>query len=174
MGEMPILTSRYLLVAMIVFGSVGPLVSRQAPDLELHLEPQRARELTSRIFGDDTNWRWVPSIDNRVPIVKSEKRLLVGSWQNSEGGREAVLIASIYVVATAKDARRWLALHATGAEDWAIRPYVVGDGGWRGEHPTGQVSISLRRGRFVVTVSAKDAALVERCASQIVLYLAAI
>jgi hypothetical protein len=168
---MPILTRRYLVVALIVCGSVGVLVARQAADLDLRLEPQRARELTSRLFGDDTSWRWVPAMDNRVPLVKSEKRLLVGSWQGSDGGREVVLLASIYVVATEKDARRWLAFHATGADGWTIRPYVVGNGGWRGEHPTGQVEISLRRGRFVVTVSAKDAALVERCAAQIVLYL---
>ena len=75
------------------------------------------------------------------------------------------------VVHTLKDAARWLAFYAKGAREWAIKPHPIGDGGWRGEHPTGQVEISLRRRLFVITVSSKDAGLVERCARQIVLYL---
>jgi hypothetical protein len=78
------------------------------------------------------------------------------------------------VVATLNHAERWLALHAKGAKDGAIKPYAIGDGGWRAEHPTGQIQISLRRRFYVITVSANDAGLVERCARQIVLYRDAI
>jgi hypothetical protein len=62
----------------------------------------------------------------------------------------------------------------TGSMDWTVKRYQAGDGAWRAEHPTGQIAISLRRGLYVITVSSKDAALAERCAGEIVLYLDAI
>ena len=171
MALMTTITIRYLVVVVAVYGGVATVMARQTDSLSS--EPQRSRELTARVFGSDARWQWVGAIDNRPgPIVKSERRVLVGSWWR--GTADGSVFVSIYVVDTLKDAERWLAVHAKGAKDWAIKPYAVGDGGWRAEHPTGQIEISLRRGLYVVTVSAKDAGLLERCARQIVLYLDAI
>lgn len=170
MDLMSTIVIRYFVAVVAVYGSVTTLAARQT---DASSEPQRTRELTSRVFGNDASWQWVPAIDNRPgPIVKSEKRVMVGGWRRISVDSE--VLVSIYVVDTLKDAEQWLALHAKGAKDWAIKPYSVGDGGWRAEHPTGQIQISLRRRLFVITVSAKDAGLVERCAKQIVLYLDAI
>ena len=162
---------RYFVVLLAVYGGVTTVTARQAESLSS--EPQRTRELTARVFEGDASWQWVSAIDNRPgPIVKSERRVLVGSWHRVSA--DGHVFVSIYVVDTLKDAEQWLALHAKGAKDWAIKPHAVGDGGWRAEHPTGQVEISLRRRLYVITVSSKDAGLVERCARRIVLYLDAI
>jgi hypothetical protein len=163
---------RSLVVAVAVYGSVVMLPAQQ-PDPAT--EPLRSRELTARVFGDDGTWQWISSFENRPgPLVKSEKRVLTGGWQRDNIADGYVLV-SIYVVDTLKDAQRWLALHAKGDKEWTRQPYQVGDGAWRAEHhPTGQIQLSFRRGLYVITVSAKDAALVERCSRQIVLYLDAI
>ena len=159
---------RYFVAVVAVYGSVTTLAMRQPSDLSS--EPQRARELTSRVFGNDESWQWVAAIDNRPgPIVKSEKRVLVGSWHRVSGDGD--MFVSIYVVDSLKDAEQWLAIHAKAAKDWTVKRYQVGDGAWRAEHPTGQIQISSRRRFYVITVSSKDAVLVERCARQIVLYL---
>jgi hypothetical protein len=162
---------QFFVVVLAVYCGVVTLTARQTDNLSV--EPERSRELTARVFGSDARWQWVGAIDNRPgPIVKSEKRVLVGSWWT--GTADNSVFVSIYVVDSLKDAERWLAVHANGAKDWTIKSHPVGDGGWRGEHPTGQIEISFRQGLYVVTVSAKDAGLVERCARQIVLYLDAI
>ncbi len=100
--------------------------------------------------------------------MKSEKRALVGFWR--EAGGEGFVSVSIYVVDTLKEAEQWWALHGKGHKDWTIKPYPVGDGGWRAEHATGQIQIHLRRGLYVIAVSSKDAGVVERVARQVALY----
>ena len=173
MDLMTTIAIRYFVVLVAVYGGVTTVTARQTESVSL--EPQRTRELTARVFGGDASWQWVAAIDNRPgPIVKSERRVLVGSWRRGSAGAADDVLVSIYVVDTLTDAEHWLALHAKGAKDWAIKPYAVGDGGWRAEHPTGQIQISVQRRLYVITVSAKDAGVVERCARQIVLYLDAI
>jgi len=162
---------RCVVVVVAVCGTVATLAARQTGSTSS--EPRLSRELTSRVFGNDGSWQWVGAIDNRPgPIVKSEKRVLVGFWREAVG--EGFVLVSIYVVDTLKEAEQWLALHGKGHKDWTIKPYPVGDGGWRAEHATGQIQIHLRRGLYVITVSSKDAGVVERCARQIVAYLEAI
>jgi len=155
----------------VACASVCTIVARQTADVSA--EPKMANELTFRVFGSDRSWQWVGAIDNRPgPIVPSEKRVLVGIWQRVSGGPG--VFVSIYVVDSVRRAHQWLAVHATGAKDWTIRRYQVGDGAWRAEHPNGQVHIALRRRSYVITVGSKDAVLAERCAREIVLYLDAI
>ena len=171
MDLMTTIAVRCFVVGVAVYCSVNPLAARQTGGASL--EPRRTSELTSRVFRKDGSWQWIPAIDNRPgPIVKSEKRVLVGSWRKGSG--DGGVYVSIYVVDNLKDAEQWLALHAKGSKDWTVKRYQVGDGAWRAEHPTGQIEISLRRRLYVTTVSSKDAALVERCAREIVLYLDAI
>ena len=168
---MTTITIRYSVVLVALYCSVVTLTARQTDNVSP--EPQRTRELTARVFGSDARWQWIGAIDNRPgPIVESEKRILVGSWWT--GTADSSVFVSIYVVDTLKDAERWLAVHGKAAKDWAVKRHPVGDGGWRGEHPTGQIEIAFRRRLYVVTVSAKDNDLVERCARQIALYLDAI
>jgi hypothetical protein len=171
MDVLPKTATRCLVIVVAICGSMASLAARQPSGTSS--EPQRSSELTARVFDNDQSWQWVPAIDNRPgPFVKSEQRILVGSWvRRNDGGQVSV---SIYAVDSLEEAEQWLALHEKGAKDWTIKRYSVGDGGWRAEHPTGQVAISLRRRLYVITVSSKDAPLVERCARQIVLYLDAI
>ena len=67
-----------IVVAMCI--SVTTLTAQTADVIS---EPQLTRELTSRVFGDDESWQWIGAIDNRPrPIVKSERRVLVGTWRS--------------------------------------------------------------------------------------------
>jgi hypothetical protein len=159
---------RCVVLAIAVCGVLATLAGRQTGDA--NAEPQLARELTYRVFGSDGTWQWTPVVDNRPgPIVQSEKQVLFGLWQRVRG--DAYVRVSIHVVDSFEDAEQWLAVHAKGAKDWTIKRYPAGDGAWRAEHRAGEITLSSRRRLHVITVSSKDAGLVERCTRQIILYL---
>src|SRR5215216_4548139 len=95
MDLMNTIAIRCLLVAVAVYGSVAALAAQQT--VGPSSEPQRAAELTSRVFADDESWQWVSAIDNRPgPIVKGERRVLVGGWRRGSGADD--VLVSIYVV----------------------------------------------------------------------------
>lgn len=93
MDRLTRIASRCLVVAVAISGIVATLAAQQTDGASS--EPQRARELTSRMFADDPGWQWVSAIDNRPgPIVKSEKRVLVGVWRRGSGDAEVLVSIS--------------------------------------------------------------------------------
>jgi hypothetical protein len=86
---MKALAVRCLVPIVVASAGVGTLSAQPSPRVGSGTQAQWARELSSRFFGDEPGWQWVPAVQSgRVALVKSEKRILVGAWHEVDVGRE--------------------------------------------------------------------------------------
>ena len=142
-------------------------VRSQGPAQTFDEELRWARDLTARLATEGFAWEWIPAIQSgRIPIVPSEKRLLVGIWRPAGQDYLEGVSVSVYRVANVKDAQRWIKPNPL-PEGWRRRSYNIADDSWLAEHSSGQIQISFRRGRLVASVSGKDLKSVDRVARHI-------
>jgi len=131
--------------------------------------PAIAVRITDAVKAKEPTWQWVSAIQSgRVPVVPSEKTILVGSW-NADGQRSIAHIA-VYEVGNLEDAKMWLRGVREGRvyPGWHVAPYAIGDEGFVSTYePNGQAEIQFRSANFVVSIGGADLASVQRVAAYV-------
>ena len=108
-------------------------------------------------------WKPIAVIESgRVPLVPSEKRILVATYECEQlgGAREGVNV-SIYSVENTEQATEWLRPIRSKqvAPGWRISSYHIGDEAYLAKYKAGErFEIEFRKGRVVGKVAANDLA----------------
>jgi hypothetical protein len=132
-----------------------------------------ASKVTEVLKDKEVGWSFVGAIESgRVPIVPSEKRVLVGIWESPKvaGVSESVYI-SIYEVENPAEAAVWLKPVRKGqvADGWKISGYRIGDEGYLANYRDGKrFEIQFRSGGFVGKIAGNELRRVQEFAKYIV------
>jgi len=118
-------------------------------------------------------WTFVVAIESgRVPIVPSEKRILVGAWKSPkvDGVSETVQV-SVYEVENPAEAEVWLKPIRSGQvfDGWKVSSYRIGDEGYLANYRDGKgFEIQFRSGNFVGNIRGDELSRVREFAQYIV------
>ena len=141
--------------------------------LQAQDESPLARQIRRTLADKEPVWRYVAAIQSgRIPLVPSEKRVLVGQWERKlRGGSRESIGVRIYGVENASEAVKWLSPLRRGpvASGWKVGRYDMGDEGYIAEYPNGkQFEIQFRKVDVVVKVDGRILREVERFAKYVV------
>jgi hypothetical protein len=141
--------------------------------VEAQKEPSLESRLTEAIKTKEPGWTFVVAIESaRVPIVPSEKRILVAIWNSPSASKVSENVeVHIYQVENSKEAAAWLNPVRSGqvAAGWMVSSYRIGDEGYVSEYQDGKrFDIEFRRGTIVGKVAGDDRGKVKEFATRIV------
>jgi hypothetical protein len=109
-------------------------------------------------------WQFVAGICTCPPLMEEQEAIATGGWyratkchpRETKGHRSEIANVSVYRIASAEAASRWLDafVHGGAAKGWAIEGYDLGDQACLAtyQHPR-RFTITFRKARFLVTVS---------------------
>jgi len=132
-----------------------------------------ASKINAVLKVKEPGWTFVGAIESgRVPIVPSEKRILVGTWESPkvDGASENVQV-SIYEVENLAEAAAWLKPVRSGqvATGWKISSYRIGDEGYLANYRDGKrFEIQFRSDNFVGKIAGDQLSRVREFAQHIV------
>jgi hypothetical protein len=144
-----------------------------AAPLKAQSESPLAIRIRQTIEAKELRWLYIVGFESgRVPLVPSEKRILVGVWERKfhGGGNDSVLLR-VYGVDNSAEAQMWLSPASKGqvAAGWRISKYRIGDEGYLFEYQDGrQFGIQFRKGVIVAGLSGQDLRIVKRFAKYVV------
>ena len=118
----------------------------------------------------EPGWKYIGAIDNTFPIVPSQTRIVVGTWQGPKSHSQDVVV-SVYSVENGEEAAKWLqpvrGKHV--AEGWHVSPFQIGDEGYLSKYKNGdRFDIEFRRGTVVAKLAGDDLDLVKEFAHCVV------
>jgi len=113
--------------------------------------------LSSRIMEalktKEPGWKPIASIENRMPLVPSERRILTAVWASPKSHSEDVNV-SVYRVENYGKAEAWLGPVAAG---WQVSTYQIGDEGYLSKYKDGErFEIEFRRANVVAKIAGND------------------
>jgi hypothetical protein len=152
------------LVLLLVCPSHTRLAAQGTPE-ELIL--QRA---VAAIQTTEPEWTFTTAVCNCFELMKEDRGIAAGSWQKPSDESTLVLVR-VDAISTAKAAARWLSRQSRprARDGWTHRLYPMGDGATMDTYadPRGftQFSLIVRKGRFLVTLSARSEETVRRFAN---------
>jgi hypothetical protein len=137
---------------------------------------QNESSLSSRLIGalqtKEPDWKPITTIQNRVPLVPSEKTILAAVWTRRKSSQTTEQVdTSIYGVENAEQAAAWLRPFRTAqvAPGWHISIYRIGDEGYLAKYKDGKrFEIQFRRGKTVSKIAANDLEMAREFAKVIV------
>jgi hypothetical protein len=155
------------LLALIV-AAQGVSATQDSPE---NLILARAVATSRRV---EPEWRFTRSILNAPgPLMDEQLGVAGGSWEWLSDSSTLVGV-TVYTIATAEAATRWLYRQAHGevAKGWTVVTYEAGDGANMSTYPDPrgftQYETTIRKGRFLVTVSGRSQETIERFAKILV------
>ena len=105
--------------------------------LKAQTEPKLATRIIQALQDKEPCWNPVVGIEGgRVPVVPSEKTVIVASWYCKQaGGSPEGVAVSVYQVESTTEAKEWLQFIGKGrvAQGWTVRSYHIGDEGYLAE-----------------------------------------
>ena len=131
--------------------------------------------LESRIIealkAQEPEWTPIAVIESgRVPLVPSEKKIVVQVWQNSNS-HSADVSVFVYSIANRVEAMAWLEpfRNKQVATGWQVSIYQIGDEGYLAKYKDGErFELEFRRGIVVAKIAGDDPRLVKDFAKCIV------
>jgi len=142
-------------------------------NVEGQAESSLASRVTEVLKTKEPGWKWVAAIESgRVPLVPSEKRVLVAIWESPQvsGISESVHL-SIYEVENPGQAMEWLrpVRSKQVAAGWQISIYRIGDEGYLARYQDGKrFEIQFRSGSIVGKIAGDNLSRVREFAKYIV------
>jgi hypothetical protein len=124
----------------------------------------------------EPNWKYIGAIESgRVPLVPSERRIIVGTWQGPKARSQDVAV-SVYSVENREEAAKWLqpVRDKHVADGWQVSPFQIGDEGYLTKYKDGdRFDIEFRKGTVVAKIAGDDRDRVKEFAQCIVAQTAA-
>jgi len=107
----------------------------------------------------EPNSKYIAAIESgRVPLVPSERRIIVGVWQGPKSRSQDVVI-SVYRVENREEAAKWLqpVRDKHVAAGWQVSAFQIGDEGYLSKYKNGnRFDIEFRRGTVVAKIAGDD------------------
>jgi hypothetical protein len=123
---------------------------------------QNEASLSSRIVealkAKEPGWKPIATIENRMPLVPSERRIFTAVWASPKSRSEDVHV-SVYGVENHGEAAAWLGpvRNRQVAAGWQVRTYQIGDEGYLSKYKDGErFEIEFRRGSVVAKIAGND------------------
>lgn len=133
-------------------------------------EPPLSARIINALKVKEPDWKYIGAIDNRFPIVPSQKRIVVGIWQGPKSRSQDVVV-SVYSIENREEAAKWLqpVRDKHVAEGWHVSPFQIGDEGYLSKYRNGnRFEIEFRRGTVVANIAGDDSDRVKEFAQCIV------
>ena len=116
-----------------------------------------------------SEWRFIPAVCTCPPLMPEQVGVATGAWwRNSPDGPPTVISVTVYAIAAANAAARYMRVRRTGRqfpEGWTLQPTNFADDAYAAIYRDGRhYDLSFRKGRFLVSVSGSNHAEVERFA----------
>lgn len=151
-------------IAFILWASV----STKAQD-----EPPLGLQIRQALEAKEPTWKYVAGVESgRVPIVPSERTVLVGEWQHKlKDRRRENIDIRIYQVESQAEAIKWLKPASNGqvATGWRVKMYKIGEEGYLATFQAGKrFEIQFRNGKVVGGISGDNLTTVERFAKYVI------
>ena len=110
----------------------------------------------------EPEWRFIPAILNAPgPLMDEQLGAAGGSWERLSD-RSTHIGVTVYTIATAEAATRWMDRQAHGevAKVWTVVTYEAGDGATMSTYPDPrgftQYQTAIRKGRFLLMISGRS------------------
>jgi len=140
----------FLALTLAVFSSSG-------------IRAQNGPSLSGRIMdalkAKQPNSKYIGGIESgRVPLVPSERRIIVVVWQGSKSPSQDVVI-SVYRVGNREEAAKWLqpVRDKHVAAGWQVSAFQIGDEEYLSKYKNGdRFEIEFRRGTVVAKIAGDD------------------
>jgi len=123
---------------------------------------QNEASLSSRILGalktKEPGWKPIATIESRMPLVPSERRILTAVWASPKSRSEDVDV-SVYSVENLREAAAWLGpvRNRQVAAGWQVGTYQIGEEGYLSKYKNGErFDIEFRRGNVVAKIAGND------------------
>jgi hypothetical protein len=123
---------------------------------------QNEASLSSRILEalktKEPGWKPIATIENRMPLVPSERRILTAVWASPKSRSEDVDV-SVYSVENHREAAAWLGpvRNRQVAAGWQVSTYQIGEEGYLSKYKNGErFDIEFRRGNVVAKIAGND------------------
>jgi len=120
---------------------------------------QEETSLSSRIMEAlktmEPGWKPIATIENLIPLVPSQRRILTAVWASPRSRSEDVNV-SVYRVENHAEAAAWLApvRDKRAAAGWQVNTYKIGDEGYLSKYEDGErFEIEFRRGNVVAKIA---------------------
>ena len=118
----------------------------------------------------EPGWKPIATIENRTPLVPSERRIFSAVWASSKSRSEDVNV-SVYGVENHGEAAAWLGpvRNRQVAAGWQVSTYQIGDEGYLSKYKDGErFEIEFRRGSVVAKIAGNDLRRVKDFASCVI------
>jgi hypothetical protein len=140
----------FLALTFTVFSSFG--ISAQN-------EPSLSMRIVNALKVKEPNWKYIGAIESgRVPLVPSERRIIVGTWEGPKSRSQDVVV-SVYSVENREEAAKWLqpVRDKHVADGWQVSPFEIGDEGYLSKYKDGdRFDIEFRKGTVVAKIAGND------------------
>jgi len=114
--------------------------------------------ITEALKTKEPGWKPIASIENRTPLVPSERRILTAVWSSPKSHAEDVNV-SVYSVENHEEAAAWLgpARKRQVATGWQVSTYQIGDEGYLLKYKDGErFDIEFRKADVVAKIAGND------------------
>jgi hypothetical protein len=121
-------------------------------------EPSLSSRIMEALKAKEPAWKPVASIENRMPLVPSERRIFTGVWVSPKTRSENVDV-SLYSVENREEAAVWLGpvRNKQVAAGWQVSAYQTGDEGYLSKYKDGQrFEIEFRKGNVVAKIAGNN------------------
>jgi hypothetical protein len=140
-----------LAFSLVVFPSVG---------IRAQSEASLPRRVVDALKAKEPNWKYVSAIESaHVPLVPSERRIIVGTWQGPKSPSQDVVV-SVYSVENREEAAKWLQPFRDKhvADGWQISAFQIGEEGYLSKYKDGnRFEIEFRKGTVVARIAGDEA-----------------
>jgi hypothetical protein len=140
----------FLVLTFTVFSSFG--ISAQN-------EPSLSVRIVNALKVKEPNWKYIGAFESgRAPLVPSERRIIVGTWQGPKSRSQDVVV-SVYSVENREEAAKWLqpVRDKHVADGWQVSPFQIGEEGYLSKYKHGdRFDIQFRKGTVVAKIAGDD------------------
>jgi hypothetical protein len=125
------------------------------------------------IYNAEPEWRHIGGVCTCPKLMREQLGVTVGTWHRSLNGSSDHINVKVYSISTAEAAARWIyrQTHGNHAKGWSVTSYKLGDGANIATNldTDGGVryyayTITVRKGRFLASISGLSQEAVERFA----------
>jgi hypothetical protein len=147
---------------------------RAATPQETRMKRVTTADVAEAVEAKESGWDFTPGVCTCPPLVKGQRSQSVGTWEReAEGGGREVIFMDVYEIGSAEEAAEWMKgfdRRELGAE-CRVEKQTLGDEAYRLNCPINprdtvkaNISISFRKGNYIVEVLGADGETVERFA----------
>ena len=163
-----------LVVLLTIVSVVVPLTFpiRSTPAVQDNRHEQLIlSRAAAAIHNAEPEWQYIPAICNCL-FSREQLGVAGGTWFRSLNGSSDHISVDVFGVATAGAAARLIyrETHRNYGKGWSVTSYELGDGANIATYLRGvaQYSITVRKGRFLASISGQSKEAVERLAAFLV------